>query len=123
MSKLFVGSLPYDVTEDQLHQMFAEVGQVLSAKLITDRDTGQSKGFGFVEMASDAAAQEAITKLNGKAVGSRQMVVNIARPMEPRDNRGGGGGGGFRGGGGGGRGGKGGGGGGRGGSGGGFNRW
>ena len=119
-NKLFVGSLPFETTEDQLHDMFTPFGQVTSAKLISDKFTSRSKGFGFVEMANDAEAQAAIQKMNGSTVGSRQIVVNEARPMEKRE-------GGFRGGFGG-RGGSGGGGGrgskgGRGGSGGGFNRW
>ncbi len=121
--KLFVGSLPFDVTEDQLHGMFTPFGTITSAKLITDKFTGQSKGFGFVEMANDAEAAAATQKLNGSTVGSRQIVVNEARPMESRPKGGGfggGSGGGY--GGGGGRGGGGGYGGGRGGSGGG-KRW
>ena len=93
--KLFVGSLPYDVTEDQLHDMFAPCGQVTSARLITDKLTGQSRGFGFVEMSSEDEAQAAIQKMNGSPVGSRQLVVNEAKPME---NRTGGTGGGFGGG-------------------------
>ena len=116
MTKLFVGSLPFDTTEDQLHKMFAECGQVASASLVNDRETGRSRGFGFVEMPNDAEAQAAIAKLNGSNVGGRQIAVNVARPMEKRENRGFGGGGGRGGyGGGGGRGGYGGGGGGRGG--------
>jgi RNA recognition motif-containing protein len=100
--RLYVGSLPFDVTEDQLHAMFTPFGRVESAKLITDKFTGQSKGFGFVEMGTDEEAQAAIQKMNGTTVGSRQIAVNEARPME---NRGPGGGGfGGRGGGGGGRG-------------------
>src|SRR5581483_1667659 len=90
--KLFVGSLPYDVTEDQLHQMFAPCGQVTSARLITDKLTGQSRGFGFVEMASEDEAQAAIQKMNGTPVGSRQLVVNEAKPMENRNGGGFGGG-------------------------------
>ena len=97
--KLYVGSLPFDATEDQVHQMFAAHGQVVSAELITDKYTGKSKGFGFVEMASDAEAQTAIQKLNGSNVGTRQIVVNEARPKEDRGpSRGGYGGGGGRGG-------------------------
>lgn len=115
MTKLFVGSLPYETTEEELHGMFAACGKVASAKLIIDRDTNRSKGFGFVEMEDDAEAQAAIQKLNGTTIGGRQIAVNVARPMEKRDNRGGGG----FGGGGGGRG-KGGGGHGKGG---GFRRW
>src|ERR1700693_6011376 len=87
MTKLFVGGLPFDVTEDQLHEMFVALGQVASAKLITDRDTGRSKGFGFVEMPNDTEAQAAITKLNGTQVGGRSIAVNVARPMEPRGDR------------------------------------
>src|SRR6185503_6487858 len=95
MTKLFVGSLPFEITEDQLHAMFVPHGSVVSAKIIGDRDTGQSRGFGFVEMTDDAQAQTAIQKLNGSTVGSRQIVVNVAKPMEKREggfNRGGGGG-------------------------------
>ena len=117
--KLYVGSLPYDTTEDQLHSMFTAHGQVTSAKLITDKYTGQSKGFGFVEMTNDNEAAAAIQKLNGTNLGTRQIVVNEARPMEERGK-----GGGFGGRGGGGFGGKGGSGGGKGGSRNqGFNRW
>lgn len=102
--RLYVGSLPFDTTEDQLQTMFSAHGTVSSVKLITDRDTGRSKGFGFVEMADDASAQTAIQKLNGSQVGSRNIVVNEARPMAERSNRGGFGGGDRRFGGGGGRG-------------------
>jgi hypothetical protein len=137
MTKLFVGSLPFAVTEDELHQMFAACGQVASAKLMLDRESGRSRGFGFVEMPNDEEAQAAITKLNGSNLGGRNIAVSVARPMEKREGgfgggRGGGGGGGGGGGygGGGGRGGGGGGrdrggrgGGGGGGGGGGFNRW
>jgi len=116
MAKLFVGSLPFEFTEDQLLEMFNKVGQVASAKLITDHYTGRSKGFGFVEMSSEDEAQAAIQALNGSNVGGRTIIVNVARPMEKREDRGGGGFGvgrkGQRGGGG--R---------KGGSGGGFNRW
>ncbi len=78
--------------------MFGEIGQVESVQIITDRDTGRSKGFGFVQMADDAAAEKAIAQLNGKEVGGRSLTVNEARPMQKRDfsNRGGGGGGGRR---------------------------
>ncbi|MBI4051672.1 MAG: RNA-binding protein, partial [Elusimicrobia bacterium] len=100
--RLYVGSLPFDVTEDQLHELFVPYGQIVSTKLITDKYSGQSKGFGFVEMSSDAEAQAAIQKLNGTTVGTRQIIVNEARPMENRGpggggfgGRGGGGGGGF----------------------------
>ncbi len=116
--KLFVGNLPFSATDSSLEQIFAQVGTVESAKVISDRDTGRSKGFGFVEMSSDAEAADAIARFNGADLEGRAMTVNEARPMAPRENRGGGGGfgGGFGGGGGGrgGRGGFGGGGGGRG---------
>lgn len=107
--KLYVGNLPFSATEQVLADTFAECGTVESVKIITDRDTGRSKGFGFVEMSSDAEAQKAISQLNGADWEGRQMTVNEAKPQAPRDSRGGGGGGGFRGGGGGGRGGGGGG--------------
>src|SRR5436305_1823718 len=111
--KLYVGGLPYSVDSSQLQELFAEVGAVTSAQVIMDRDTGQSKGFGFVEMADEALAQAAITKLNGTSMGGRSLTVNEAKPMERRSGGGGGGGGyGGGGGGGGGRGGYGGGGGG-----------
>jgi cold-inducible RNA-binding protein len=109
--KLYVGNLSYDTSDSKLQEMFEEYGAVQSAQVIMDRDTGRSKGFGFVEMSSDQEAQAAITGLNGKEAGGRALTVNEARP---REDRGGGrsGGGGGRGGygGGGGRGGYGGGG-------------
>src|SRR5262245_26343150 len=104
--KLYVGNLSYETTDSALEQMFAAFGTVQSAQVIMDRDTGRSKGFGFVEMGSDAEAQAAIAGLSGKMVGGRSLTVNEAKPKEDR----GGGRGGF---GGGGRGGYGGGGGGR----------
>ena len=82
--RLYVGSLPFETTEDELHRMFTALGQVISVKLITDRDSGQSKGFGFVEMNTEDEAQAAIQKLNGSPVGTRQIAVNEARPMESR---------------------------------------
>ena len=85
MTKLFVGSLPFETSEEQLHSLFATHGTVASAKLINDRETGRSRGFGFVEMSDDAQAQTAIEKMNGSTVGSRQIVVNVAKPMEKRD--------------------------------------
>ncbi len=94
--RLFVGSLSYDVTQSQLEELFAGVGTVESATLITDKFSGQSKGFGFVEMSSDAEAQKAIDELNGKEVSGRNIVVNEAKPREERPsgfNRGGGSGG------------------------------
>ena len=104
--KLYVGNLAYGVSSSDLEQMFEEFGTVQSAQVIMDRDTGRSKGFGFVEMGSDAEAQKAIDALNGKNVDGRNLTVNEARP---REDRGGGGGRGGRGGYGGGRGGYGGG--------------
>ena len=82
--KLYVGGLAYSVGDKELEEMFAELGKVDSAVVIKDRDSGQSKGFGFVEMADDDAAQKAITELNGKDVGGRSLTVNQARPQEPR---------------------------------------
>ena len=117
-NKLYVGNLPYSVRDGDLEQSFGQFGSVTSAKVMMERDTGRSKGFGFVEMASDAEAQAAISGMNGQPLGGRSLVVNEARPMEPRPPRSGGGGG-FGGGGGGGGGGYGGGGGGYGGGGGG----
>ena len=88
--KLYVGNLPFSATDQILMDTFSQVGTVVSAKVITDRDTGRCKGFGFVEMATDAEAQEAITKFNGADYEGRAINVNEARPMEPRSNRGGG---------------------------------
>lgn len=119
-NKLYVGNLAYSVRDEDLNQAFSQFGAVTSAKVMMDRDTGRSKGFGFVEMGSDAEAQSAINGMNGQALSGRAIVVNEARPREPRPGGfGGGGGRGGFGGGGGGRGGYGGGGGGRGGYGGG----
>jgi RNA recognition motif-containing protein len=112
--KLYVGNLSYDVDSSQLEQLFGQFGQVQSAQVISDRDTGRSKGFGFVEMSSDDEAQAAIAGLNGQQHGGRTLTVNEARPKEGGGGGGGGGRGGYGGGGGGGRGGYGGGGGGRG---------
>jgi hypothetical protein len=109
-NKLYVGNLPYSVRDGDLEQSFGQFGTVTSAKVMMERDTGRSKGFGFVEMGSDAEAQAAISGMNGQPLGGRSLVVNEARPMEPRPPRSGGGG---YGGGGGGGGGYGGGGGGR----------
>ena len=110
-NKLYVGNLPYSFRDDDLQQAFAQYGAVSSAKVMMERDTGRSKGFGFVEMGSPAEAQAAIQGMNGQQIGGRGLVVNEARPMEPRSGGGGGGGRGFGGGGGGGFGGGGGGGG------------
>ena len=84
---IFTGSLSYDLTENGLRELFEEFGEVTSCKIITDRDTGRSKGFGFVEMSDKASAQEAIDQLNGKAVEGRTIVVNEARPREERPRR------------------------------------
>jgi RNA recognition motif-containing protein len=118
-NKLYVGNLAYSVRDDGLQQAFAQFGSVTSAKVMMDRETGRSKGFGFVEMGSDAEAQAAINGLNGQALDGRAIVVNEARPREDRPGGFGGRGGGGYGGGGGGYGGGGGGGGGYGGGGGG----
>jgi RNA recognition motif-containing protein len=96
--KLYVGNLSYDVDSSALEQLFAAHGTVQSAQIITDRDTGRSKGFGFVEMGSDAEAQAAISALNGQENGGRALTVNEAKPREERPRGGGGGGGGGRGG-------------------------
>ena len=104
--KLYVGNLPFSATEQVLTDTFSQCGTVDSVKIITDRDTGRSKGFVFVEMSQDAEAQSAITKFNGADYEGRAMTVNEAKPMAPREGGGGGGRGGFgggRGGGGGGR--------------------
>ena len=91
-NKLYVGNLPYSFRDEDLQQAFAAHGAVSSAKVMMERDTGRSKGFGFVEMGSDAEAQAAITGMNGQQYGGRGLVVNEARPMEPRAPRSGGGG-------------------------------
>ena len=91
-NKLYVGNLPYGVRDNDLEQAFGEFGVVTSAKVMMERDTGRSKGFGFVEMGSDEEAQAAVNGLNGQAFGGRNIVVNEARPMEARPPRSGGGG-------------------------------
>jgi hypothetical protein len=105
-NKLYVGNLPYQVRDSDLEEAFSQFGQVTSAKVMMERETGRSKGFGFVEMGSDAEAQAAINGMNGQPMGGRSVVVNEARPMENRPRSGGfgggGGGGGYGGGGGGG---------------------
>ena len=93
-NKLYVGGLPYSVTEGRLEEIFAEHGTVQSARVISDKFTGQSRGFGFVEMASGEEAQKAIEALNGTQLDGRTLVVNEARPQEQRPPRTGGGGGG-----------------------------
>jgi len=104
-NKLYVGNLPFSATDDSLREMFAQAGQVESARIITDRDTGRSKGFGFVEMSTEQEASEAIKRFNGTELDGRSLTVNEARPMAPREGSGhggreGGGGRGHRGGGG-----------------------
>lgn len=96
-AKIYVGGLPYSTTEQQLSDLFAAHGAVASARIITDKFTGQSRGFGFVEMSSDAEAQAAISALNGTQLGGRTLTVNEARPQEPRSGGGRGGFGGGRG--------------------------
>ena len=102
---IYVGNLPYSASDDQLNTMFSVYGTVDSARVIMDRDSGRSKGFGFVEMSSDTDAQAAIAALNGQDLDGRALTVNEARPRAERGSRGGGGGGGggYGGGGGGGR--------------------
>ncbi len=91
--KLYVGNLPYSADQQSLEEAFSEHGTVDSVNVITDRDTGQSKGFAFIEMSTDSEAQAAIEALNGTNMGGRDIKVNEAKPKAPRDNRGGGGGG------------------------------
>jgi RNA recognition motif-containing protein len=86
--KLYVGNLPFSATDQVLTDTFAQCGSVVSSKIITDRETGRSKGFGFVEMSSDAEALDAISKFHGADYDGRAMTVNEARPMAPRENRG-----------------------------------
>ena len=93
--KIYVGNLPYSASDADLQQNFSEFGDVVSATVMTDRDTGRSKGFGFVEMSSPAQAQAAIEGLNGQSVSGRALVVNEARPREERPARSGGYGGGY----------------------------
>jgi RNA recognition motif-containing protein len=91
--KLYVGNLPYNTSEDDLRDLFSPIGEISDIALITDRYTGQSKGFAFVEMPNDDAAADAISRLNGYTLGARQIVVNEARPREDRPGGGGRGGG------------------------------
>jgi RNA recognition motif-containing protein len=95
--KLYVGNMPYTTTEEELRTLFSQAGAVASVAVIKDRDTGQSKGFGFIEMATQAEAQKAITMFNRYRMGDRELTVNLARPREDRGGPGGarGGGGGF----------------------------
>lgn len=104
MSKLYVGNLSYQTSESELRELFSQHGEVVSATLVMDRETGRPRGFGFVEFSDASSAKAAIEALNGANVGGRDLTVNEARPREPRS--GGGGGGGYGGGGGGGRGGN-----------------
>jgi len=97
--KLYVGNLAFSVTDDELMQAFTSFGNIASARVVMDRMTGRSKGFGFVEMEDDGQADEAINKMNGQTIGGRPVRVSEAKPQEDRPRRpGGGGGGGFRGG-------------------------
>ena len=88
--RLYVGNLPFSATDESLMQMFQQAGQVESARVVTDRDTGRNKGFGFVEMSTDQEATDAITKFNGTDFEGRTLTVNEARPMAPREGGGGG---------------------------------
>jgi cold-inducible RNA-binding protein len=96
VKNIFVGNLSFSTTEDELRQIFEPFGQVDRVSIMTDRDTGRSRGFGFVEMASNEDGEKAITALNGSQVGGRTLNVNEARPKTERAGGGGGGGGGFR---------------------------
>ena len=84
---IYVGNLPYSVDRDELREIFAAYGEVAAARIVNDRETGRSKGFGFVEMADDAQARQAIEALNGSDIGGRKAVVNEARPREERPMR------------------------------------
>ncbi|MCJ7804180.1 RNA-binding protein [Patescibacteria group bacterium] len=85
-TKLFVGGLSWDTKEDSLKNLFSQAGEVVSATVITDKFSGRSKGFGFVEMSSEKEAQEAVKKLNGQSLDGRNITVNEARPQQPREN-------------------------------------
>lgn len=87
--RLYVGGLPYETTDDELKELFSEAGTVESAKVVTDRYSGRSRGFGFVEMANDDEAMKAIESMNGKQIGERSITVNEAKPMGERSERGG----------------------------------
>ena len=84
---LFVGNFPYNTTEEQLRELFAQHGTVESVRIINDRETGMSRGFGFVDMTTDAEAENAIAELNGADYNGRALKVNRSRPKEPRDDR------------------------------------
>jgi len=90
--KVYVGNLPYDTTEDELRQVFGGAGTVASASIVTDRETGRSKGFGFVQMSSQAEAEKAVSMFNGYQLHNRALKVDLARPREDRPRTGGGGG-------------------------------
>ena len=98
-TRLYIGNLSYQTTDDDLRQLFSEAGEVASATVITERGSGRSKGFGFVEMVNEADAQKAVSMFDGTMLGDRNIKVDIARPREERGPGGPGGGGGFRGGG------------------------
>jgi RNA recognition motif-containing protein len=89
-SNLYVGNLPYEVNEEELRELFSAHGEVVSAKVITDRETGRPRGFGFVEMSQEEEAQKAIQSLDGQDFRGRNLKVNVARPREPRGGGGGG---------------------------------
>ena len=91
--RLYVGNLSYGTTEDELRECFTQAGTVVDVRIITDRETGRSRGFGFVEMADEAMAQAAIEQVNGQSLGGRELRVNEARPRQDRPSSGGGGGG------------------------------
>lgn len=86
-NKLYVGNLPYSMTDESLAELFASFGEVTEAKVISDKFSGRSKGFGFVTMADEKVAEKAIAEMNGKEVEGRAIVVNVSRPKEPRPNR------------------------------------
>jgi cold-inducible RNA-binding protein len=96
VKKLYVGNLSYGTTEAQIRELFAQAGEISEINLITDRETGRPKGFGFVEMATEEGSKEAIKRFNGYLLDERTLTVNEARPREDRGGSGGGGGGGFR---------------------------
>ncbi len=96
VKKLYVGNLSYDTTQEQIRELFSQAGEVSEVSIVTDRDTGRPKGFGFVEMATDEGAREAIKRFNGYTLGNRNLTVNEARPREERSGGGGGYGGGRR---------------------------
>ena len=91
LRKIYVGNLSYNTTNDDLSEAFGPFGEVVSAQVIMDCDTGRSRGFGFVEMADETSVRDAISGLNGKDVGGRSLTVNEAKPRESQSNRGGGG--------------------------------